>query len=128
MKLSTSLKILSIVFWWYLPVYILSVLSLFNIHVGFVPDFRGPEYAWDFELLFLSIFIVWAVFLWKSSYQPFEYRTFILFTLWATTSHVIAMIMIGLLNPEDRTHLLIDALVLLTPLLLVVWGYKKELV
>lgn len=127
MRLHYSLKILALVFWWYVPVYVLSILPSFGLNFFFVPDFRGEVYAWDFELFFLSIFVVWGLFLWKSSYQPLENKTFILFTIWAMSAHILAMLIVGAFKPADLIHLSVDAVAHLVPLLLVVWGYQKEI-
>ncbi len=128
MRLSLSLKILSLFFFWYLAVFLLSVAPLLGIGlpVWLTPDVRGTEYAWDYELFFVAIFVVWAVFLWKSSYRPSENRSFILFTIWATFFHVVAMLTVGVLRPADLSHLSRDAIALTIPLLLVVWGYVRE--
>ena len=127
MKLKLSLKILSLFYWWYLVVFILSILPLLDIHIGYVPEFRGGVYVWDFELFFTAISIVWAVFLWKSSNNPITSKTFILFTIWATTAHMAAMIIVGIIRSTEMAHLLLDASAFVVPLLLVVWGYRKEL-
>ena len=90
-------------------------------------DFRGDYYVWDLELFFTAIFVVWAIFLWKSSKDTHESQTFILFTIWATTAHIAGMIMVAILRPSDLVHLVRDAVVLAIPLALVIAGYLKEL-
>lgn len=129
MRLSLSLKILSLFFFWYLPVFLLSVAPLLGVGLPLwlTPSVRGTVYAWDYELFFVAIFIVWAVFLWKSSYHPSENKTFISFTIWATCFHIAAMLIVGFLRPTDLPHLGLDAIALAIPLLLVVWGYVREL-
>jgi hypothetical protein len=129
MRLSLSLKILSLFFFWYIPVFALSVAPMLGVILPawLTPDVRGTVYAWDYELFFVAIFAVWAVFLWKSSYLPSENRTFILFTIWATFFHIVAMLAVGFLRPADLMHLCLDAVALAVPLLLVVWGYVMEL-
>lgn len=129
MRLSLSLKILSLFFFWYVPVFLLSVAPLLGVElpIWLTPDVRGTIYAWDYELFFVAIFAVWAVFLWKSSYRPLENKTFILFTIWATCFHIVAMLIVGFIRPSDFTHLALDAIALTVPLLLVVWGYVREL-
>jgi hypothetical protein len=127
MRLSLSLKILSIFYWWYLVVFVLSILPLLNIHIGYVPEFRGDTYVWDFELFFTAISVVWAVFLWRSSNNPFVNKTFILFTIWATIAHILAMVSVGIIKPAELTHLLLDVGAFVIPVFLVAWGYRKEL-
>jgi hypothetical protein len=110
------------------PIFALSVAPLLGVVLPawLTPDVRGTVYAWDYELFFTAIFAVWAVFLWKSSYRPFENKTFILFTIWATFFHILAMLVIGFLRPADFIHLCFDAVALTIPLLLVVWGYVSN--
>lgn len=129
MKLALSLRILSLFFWWYLVVFVLSVLPLVGINLPpwTVPAFRGETYAWDFELLFTVIFVVWAIYLWKASQNLLANKTFIAFTIWATAAHILAMFLIGLIRPADLPHLAIDGLALTLPLVLVALGYKNEL-
>jgi hypothetical protein len=107
-------------------VFILSILPLLNIKIGYVPEFRGGSYVWDFELFFTSISVIWAIFLWRSSGNPAGNRTFILFTIWATIAHMIAMLAVGVIRPTEMLHLFLDAGAFVIPILLVVWGYKKE--
>lgn len=125
--LSLALKILSLFFWWYGIVFMLSVAPLlgFTIPPEISPEFRGQSYAWDFELMFVAIFVVWGAFLWKAATDPIKHKTFILFTIWATAAHIAAMVVVGVIRVEDLKHLFIDAAALSIPLLLVVFGYRK---
>lgn len=127
MDLKISLRVLALFFWWYLLVFILSILPLIGVSLPslITPEFRGESYAWDFELMFTAIFVVWGAFLWKAASKPIEHKTFILFTLWATAAHIVAMVVVGLIRVEDFQHLLIDAVALSIPLVLVALGYRK---
>lgn len=128
MNLTFSLRLLSLFFWWYLIVFLLSVLPLLGVFipVWLIPEFRGESYAWDFELMFTAIFVVWGAFLWKAANNIKENKSFIRFTIWATAAHIVAMLIIGTVQRDDFQHLLIDAVALSVPLLLVVFSYRKE--
>lgn len=119
-----SLKILAIIFWLYIPIFILSILPLLNISVPnfFFTEFRGEKYIWDFELMFTAIFSVWGYYLWKISKNPLENLTFIDFTIWATIFHVIAMLLIGIIRSSDLSHMLKDMLGMGLPLLFVIYN------
>ncbi len=122
-NLELSLKILAIVFWFYIPIFILSVLPLLGISTPnfFFTEFRGENYAWDFELMFSAIFLVWGFYLWKVSKNPLENFIFIDFTIWATIFHILAMITIGLIKSSDLIHMLKDAVAMGLPLLFLIY-------
>lgn len=126
-NLQLSLKILAIVFWSYTPIFILSVLPLLGVSVPnfFFTEFRGENYAWDFELMFSVIFLVWGFYLWKISENPLENLTFIDFTIWASVFHILAMLTIGFIRASDLSHMLKDAVALGVPLLFLVYNRFK---
>lgn len=68
LNLGLALKILALFFWWYVVVFLVSVSPLLGISVPSIPftEYRGDSYAWDFELMFTAIFLVWGFFLWKA--------------------------------------------------------------
>ena len=129
MNLALSLRLLAIFFWWYLVVFVLSILPLLGVPIvtWLTPEFRGDNYAWDFELMFTAIFVVWGIFLWKAAGNLRENKSFIRFTIWATVAHIGAMLVIGTIRNEDLPHLLTDAIALSIPLLLVIFSYRQEL-
>ena len=88
----------------------------------FFTEFRGENYAWDFELMFTAIFLVWGYYLWKISKNPLENLTFIDFTIWATIFHLIAMLLIGVIRASDLSHMLKDMLGMGLPLLFVIYN------
>ncbi|KND50903.1 MAG: hypothetical protein AB202_00660 [Parcubacteria bacterium C7867-007] len=120
-RLSLSLKLLALFFFWYTVVFILSVLPLLGIGLPSLiqPSFRGVAYVWDFELFFTVIYFVWGIYLWKASRTPQQHKLFIDFTLWATFAHILAMFAVGFIRTEDFGHLVIDGVALAIPLALV---------
>lgn len=122
--LQLSLKILAIIFWLYIPIFILSILPLLGVSVSnfFFTEFRGENYIWDFELMFIAIFSVWGYYLWKISKNPLGSLTFIDFTIWATIFHLFAMLLIGVIRSSDLSHMLKDVLGMGLPLLFVIYN------
>ena len=53
---------------------------------------RFQPYNADYESMLAAISIVWAVMLWRASYNPAEHSLFIDFTIWATAAHGLVMI------------------------------------
>lgn len=125
--LARALRLLSLFFFWYLIVFLLSILPLVGVQTPSVlqPEYRGTAYAWDFELMFTAIFVVWGFFLWNAAEKPEESRSFISFTIYATFAHIAAMLVIGLVSPGDFAHMFVDAVALSLPLVLVVYTRRK---
>lgn len=124
--LPRALRLLSLFFFWYLVVFVLSILPLVGVQIPPIlqPEYRGTAYAWDFELMFTAIFVVWGFFLWKAAEKPEENRSFISFTIYATIAHIAAMLVIGIVRTADFIHLLVDAVALSVPLALVMYVRK----
>lgn len=67
-------------------------------------------YQWDYELFFAGLFLVWGIFLWGSSKNLEKNITFIKFTGLAFIVHAITMLIVGIVIPENFTHLLLDSI------------------
>lgn len=121
--LTLSLQLLAVFFFWYIVVFMLSVLPLLGVSFApyLQPEFRGDTYAWDFELFFTAIFAVWGVFLLKAAKTPQKHILFIDFTIWATIAHIAAMLVIGIIRIDDLVHLVKDAIALTLPLVMVIY-------
>ncbi len=115
-RLSIFLKLLAIYLWFYIPVFVLSFAQVRTTAWGefFVREAQITN--WEFELLFVLIFAVWAYFIWKTSHNPTQNTFFIDFTIWATIAHIIGMVIIGFVHTSDLGHMLKDAVV---PLILI---------
>ncbi len=129
MSLKLALRILAVFFWWYGVVFVLSVAQLGGLSLPALPflEYRGSAYAWDFELMFTAILIVWGSYLWIASKEPQQHRLFVDFTIVATIAHIAAMLVIGFIRTADLTHLLMDAVALSMPTTLVLI-YRLRLV
>lgn len=124
-KLSLSLRLLAVYFWSFTPTFILSLLPQRNSFFGEVFIREAQVIGYQFELLFALIFIVWGVYIWIASKQPTTHKLFIDFTIWASITHLLWMIIIAVLEPVDAVHLMRDAIVQAVPLGLVIYFRKK---
>ena len=55
-------------------------------------------------VMFATVYIVWAVFLFQSARNPLAHRLFLDFNLTANSAHFIAMLIMALAMPEHRPH------------------------
>lgn len=128
MSLSLSIRVLSIILFLFTPIFFLTLLALGNPDNSLLqvlkPDIRG-EYKWDFELMFATIYFIWAIFLWKASSNPQKHMLFIDFSIWTNVAHGVVMILIGILREGELVHLLLDSLVLILPAFLILIFRKK---
>lgn len=123
MSLKLALRILAVFFWWYGVVFVLSVSQIGGLELPQLSflEYRGDTYAWDFELMFTAIFLVWGWYLWVASREVQKHRLFVDFTIAATAAHIGAMLVIGFVRPADLHHLLVDAVALAIPTTLVLY-------
>lgn len=133
MRTATSfcLKVLALVLWAFVPLYLYTLLVLHFPNVLPFGDLfshqlvRG-EYRWDFELMFVTIYAVWGYFLWLAASEPPKHELFIRFSIWANVAHGAIMIVIGLLRSGEALHLLLDGMVLIVPALLLFAAQHKN--
>jgi hypothetical protein len=56
------------------------------------PLLRFQPYNANYESMMAAIYIVWAVMLWRASYDPARHLLFIDFTIWANAAHGLVML------------------------------------
>ena len=56
------------------------------------PLLRFQPYNPSYESMMAAIYIVWAVMLWRASYEPARHPLFIDFTIWANAAHGLVML------------------------------------
>ncbi|WP_405164551.1 hypothetical protein OG203_05395 [Nocardia sp. NBC_01499] len=111
-RLSIALRAMSIVFLVFFGAAFFGVL--FEIRV---PDPLPMMLRWGhggeaYELMIASIYIVWAVFLWRAARDPLANRTFLDFTVAANAVHFGLMLIQGILMHGEHTHLVGDILLM----------------
>ena len=101
-------KIAALYLFWYVLVFILVVVDLnFNFLAPEIKNFlaRYP-YQWDYELMFSTLFLVWGIFLWRSS----KNETFVKFSGIAFIVQGITIITLGFLRQAEASHFFIDSI------------------
>jgi hypothetical protein len=58
------------------------------------PLLRFQPYNANYESMMTAIHIVWAVMLWRASYDPAQHALFIDFTIWANAAHGLVMLIV----------------------------------
>ncbi len=58
------------------------------------PLLRFQPYNVHYEAMMTAVYVVWAVMLWRASYDPPKHRLFLDFTLWASAAHGLVMLIV----------------------------------
>ncbi len=58
------------------------------------PMLRFQPYNANYESMLTAIHLVWAVMLWRASYDPARHVLFIDFTIWANAAHGLVMLIV----------------------------------
>jgi hypothetical protein len=74
-----------------------------------VPPFLARLFNWGeggdaVAVMFATVYIVWAIFLFQSARAPLAHRLFLDFNLTANSAHFTAMLIMALTMPEHRQH------------------------
>lgn len=56
------------------------------------PLLRFQPYNVHYEAMMAAVYAVWAVTLWRASYDPPKHRLFLDFTIWASAAHGLVML------------------------------------
>src|SRR5262245_47646836 len=105
-SISFLLKLFAIIFWYFVVVFVLTIISLKTGRNFLQFTIRGYDYRWDYEAMFSAVYLVWGIFLWKAANAPSQHSSFIRFTIWANIFHAVVMTIVGLLRPGEFSHLL----------------------
>lgn len=85
-----------------------------------LPPLLGRLFDWGdgsdaVAVMFATVYIVWAIFLFEAARDPLAHRLFLDFNLVANSAHFFAMVIIAVAMPGHRQHLVgVVALGLLT--------------
>lgn len=85
-------------------------LALATTHqIPGLPTFLAGLFNWGeggdaVAVMFATVYIVWAIFLFQSARNPLAHRLFLDFNLTANSAHFIAMLIMALTMPEHREH------------------------
>lgn len=78
-------------------------------HIQALPPILGRLFNWGdggdaVAVMFATVYIVWALFLFYSARAPLTHRLFLDFNLTANTAHFTAMLVMALAMPEHHEH------------------------
>jgi hypothetical protein len=78
-------------------------------HVHGLPPVLARLFDWGpggdaVAVMFATVYIVWAIFLFGSAREPLTHRLFLDFNLTANTAHFTAMLIMALTMPEHHEH------------------------
>ena len=78
-------------------------------HIGTLPPLLARLFDWggnaDSSAVMLStVYVVWAMFLFRSARAPLEHGLFLDFNLMANSAHFAAMLIMALTMPEQHRH------------------------
>jgi hydrogenase-4 membrane subunit HyfE len=66
--------------------------------------FNWGEGGDSVAVMFATVYIIWALFLFHSARAPLTHRLFLDFNLTANSAHMGAMLLMAALMPEHREH------------------------
>jgi hypothetical protein len=78
-------------------------------HIQALPPILARLFNWGeggdaVAIMFSTVYIVWAIFLFYSARAPLTHRLFLDFNLTANTAHFTAMLIMALVMPEHHEH------------------------
>jgi hypothetical protein len=79
-------------------------------HIGTLPPLLARLFDWggnaDSSAVMLStVYVVWAMFLFRSAREPLAHGLFLDFNLAANSTHFAAMLVMALAMPEEHRHI-----------------------
>ena len=86
----------------------------------FGPLLRFRPYNAPYEMMMTSIYVVWAIMMWRASKDPAKHILFIDFTIWANAAHALVMLIV---TPVQKGLLMtfIEAIPLLVISAILLW-------
>lgn len=101
-------KIAALFLFWYILVFalVMSDLSFNFLSPGIKNILARYPYQWDYELMFSAFFLVWGIFLWKSSVD----EKFVRFSGMAFLAQGLTIIGLGFLRQDEAFHFFLDSI------------------
>lgn len=93
----------------YLSFFVPDLILAITHHVQALPGLLARLFDWGsggdaVAVMFATVYIVWAIFLFGSARDPLTHRSFLDFNLTANTAHFTAMLLMALAMPAHREH------------------------
>ena len=93
----------------YLLFFVPDLILAITHQIQVLPTLFGRLFNWGeggdaVAVMFGTVYIVWAIFLFQSARAPLAHRLFLDFNLTANSAHFTAMLTMALTMPEHRQH------------------------
>jgi hypothetical protein len=93
----------------YLLFFVPDLVFVTTHQIHTLPTFLSRVFSWGeggdaIAVMFDTVYIVWAIFLFQSARAPLTHRLFLDFNLTANSAHFTAMLIMALTMPEHREH------------------------
>lgn len=75
--------------------------------------FRWQPVSYESEMMLVAVYATLGVYLIKASRNPMEHKSLIWFAVWSSVVHGLVMLVMALIDPMERTHLVGDVPILL---------------
>ena len=94
----------------YLAFFVPNLILAATHRIGTLPPLLGRLFDWgaggdEVAVMFSTVYIVWALFLFASARHPSANRLFLDFSLAANGAHFTAMLAMALTMPDERQHI-----------------------
>ena len=111
-RLSIAMKVISIYYFAFIPWIILIAINSPLISKGsFIANiFRFQPFNKPYEAMIASIYIAWAIILWKASAKPSKHIAFIDFTILGNAFYGVAMIIVTSVYKGVPSLVLVESL------------------
>jgi hypothetical protein len=94
----------------YLAFFVPNLILATTHRIGTLPPVLGRLFDWgaggdEVAVMFSTVYIVWAIFLFASARDPGANRLFLDFNLTANAAHFAAMLAMALTMPDEHQHI-----------------------
>ena len=91
----------------YLIFFIPNLVLAATHHIDTLPPLLARLFDWGVDataVMLSTVYVVWAMFLFRSARAPLEHGLFLDFNLMANSAHFAAMLIMALTMPEQHRH------------------------
>ena len=92
----------------YLAFFVPNLILATTHRIGTLPPVLGRLFDWggdEIAIMFSTVYIVWAIFLFASARDPSANRLFLDFNLVANGAHFVVMLAMAMAMPDEHQHI-----------------------
>jgi hypothetical protein len=94
----------------YLVFFIPNLILAATHHIGTLPPMLARLFDWGqggdtVAVMFSTVYVVWAIFLFRSARDPSANRLFLDFNLTANAAHFAVMLVMAVTMPDEHEHI-----------------------